>query len=166
MKFEGEHRRMKLSEIINCLNLGNISIICFLVLSLVEISPIKINPWSMLIKWFAQMLGIIELKTEIVQVRDRMDELEKKIDNMKISEDEKYQLKEALAARRRILRFNDELLQKVRHSKEMFDDILSDISDYDRYCRTHPDFVNQKAVFAEQNVGKAYKKCMEENDFL
>jgi hypothetical protein len=157
---------MKLSEIINSLNLGNISIICFLVLSLVEISPIKINPWSMLIKWFAQMLGIIELKTEIVQVRDRMDELEKKIDNMKISNDEKNQLKEALAARRRILRFNDELLQKVRHSKEMFDDILSDISDYDRYCRTHPDFVNQKAVFAEQNVGKAYKKCMEDNDFL
>jgi hypothetical protein len=48
----------------------------------------------------------------------------------------------------------------------MFDDILSDISDYDRYCRMHPDFVNQKAVFAEQNVGKAYKKCMEDNDFL
>jgi uncharacterized coiled-coil DUF342 family protein len=120
----------------------------------------------MLIKWIARLLGISDLKSEIVQVRDRMDELEKKIDNMKISNDEKNQLKEALAARRRILRFNDELLQKVRHSKEMFDDILSDISDYDRYCRTHPDFVNQKAVFAEQNVGKAYKKCMDENDFL
>jgi hypothetical protein len=166
MKFEGEHRRMKLSEIINSLNLGNISIICFLVLSLVEISPIKINPWSMLIKWLAKLLGILDLRTEIVQVRDRMDELEKKIDNMKISEEEKEQLKEALAARRRILRFNDELLLKIKHSKEMFDDILSDISDYDRYVRTHPDFVNQKAVFAEQNVGKAYKKCMEENDFL
>ena len=157
---------MKPTELLNQLNLGNLSIMIFLVLSLVEISPIKINPWSMLIKWFAQMLGIIELKTEIVQVRDRMDELEKKIDNIKISNDEKNQLKEALSARRRILRFNDELLQKVRHSKEMFDDILSDISDYDRYCRAHPDFVNQKAVFAEQNVGEAYKKCMEENDFL
>ena len=157
---------MKLTELLNQINLGNLSIMIFLVLSLVEISPIKINPWSMLIKWFAQMLGIIELKTEIVQVRDRMDELEKKIDNIKISNDEKNQLKEALSARRRILRFNDELLQKVRHSKEMFDDILSDISDYDRYCRAHPDFINQKAVFAEQNVGEAYKKCMEENDFL
>lgn len=157
---------MKLNELLNAINLGNLSILLFMVLSLVEISPIKINPWSMLIRWLARLLGIIDLKTEIIQVRDRMDELEKKIDNMKISNDEKNQLKEALAARRRILRFNDELLQKVRHSKEMFDDILSDISDYDRYCRTHPDFVNQKAVFAEQNVGKAYKKCMDENDFL
>ena len=157
---------MKLTELLNQLNLGNLSILLFLALSLIEISPIKINPWSVLIKWIAKLLGISDLKTEIVQVRDRMDELEKKIDNMQISNDEKNQLKEALAARRRILRFNDELLQKVRHSKEMFDDILSDISDYDRYVRMHPDFVNQKAVFAEQNVGKAYKKCMEENDFL
>jgi hypothetical protein len=157
---------MKLSEIINSLNLGNISIICFLVLSLVEISPIKINPWSMLIKWFAQMLGIIELKTEIVQVRDRMDELEKKIDNIKISNDERNQLKEALAARRRILRFNDELLLKIKHSKEMFNDILKDITDYDNYCRTHPDFKNKKAVFAEENVARAYQDCMENNSFL
>jgi hypothetical protein len=120
----------------------------------------------MLIKWIANLLGIVELKTDIMQIRDRMDELEEKIDNMKISEDEKFQLKEALAARRRILRFNDELLQKVKHSKEMFDDVLSDIDNYDRYCRAHPDFVNQKAVFAEQNVGKAYKQCTDENSFL
>ena len=157
---------MKLTELLNQLNLGNLSILLFLALSLVEISPIKINPWSMLIKWLARLLGISDLKTEIVQVRDRMDELEKKIDKMKISEEEKEQLKEALAARRRILRFNDELLQKVRHSKEMFDDILKDITDYDNYCREHPDFLNKKAVLSEQNVARAYQKCMEENDFL
>ena len=63
---------------------------------------------------------------------------------MKISEEEKEQLKEALATRRRILRFNDELLQKIKHSKEMFDDTLKDITDYDNYCRTHPDFKNKK----------------------
>ena len=157
---------MNLNDFLNNLNLGNLSFIVIMVLSLVEISPIKINPWSVLIKWIAKLLGIVDLKTEMVQVRDRMDELEKKIDNMKISDEEKEQLKEALAARRRILRFNDELLLKIKHSKEMFNDILKDITDYDNYCRTHPDFVNQRAVFAEQNVGKAYKKCMEENDFL
>ena len=157
---------MNLNDFLNNLNLGNLSFIVIMVLSLVEISPIKINPWSVLIKWIAKLLGIVDLKTDMVQVRDRMDELEKKIDQMKISEKEKEQIKEALAARRRILRFNDELLLKIKHSKEMFNDILKDITDYDNYCRTHPDFVNQRAVFAEQNVGKAYKKCMEENDFL
>ena len=157
---------MNLKEIFDNLNLGNLSIICFLALSLIEISPIKVNPWSMLIKWIARLLGISDLKTEIVQVRDRMDELEKKIDNMQISNDEKNQLKEALAARRRILRFNDELLLKIKHSKEMFNDILKDITDYDNYCRTHPDFKNKKAVFAEENVARAYQDCMENNSFL
>ena len=157
---------MNLNDLLIYLNLGNLSILLFLVLSLVEISPIKINPWSMLIRWFARLLGISDLKTEIVQVRDRMDELEKKIDNMKISEEEKAQLKEALAARRRILRLNDELLLKIKHSKEMFDDILKDITDYDNYCRTHPDFKNKRAAFAEENVAQAYQDCMENNSFL
>ena len=157
---------MNLNDFLNNLNLGNLSFVVIMALSLVEISPIKINPWSIFIKWIAKLLGIVELKTEIVQVRDRMDELEKKIDNMKISEEEKEQLKEALAARRRILRFNDELLLKIKHSKEMFNDILKDITDYDNYCRTHPDFKNKKAVFAEENVARAYQDCMENNSFL
>ena len=71
---------MKLNELLNAINLGNLSILLFLILSLVEISPIKINPWSMLIKWIARLLGIVELKTDVIQIRDRMDELEEKID--------------------------------------------------------------------------------------
>ena len=66
---------MSLNDFLNNLNLGNLSFIVIMVLSLVEISPIKINPWSMLIRWFARLLGISALKTEIVQVRDRMDDL-------------------------------------------------------------------------------------------
>lgn len=150
---------MNLNEFLLKLNLGDLSVIFFLVLSLIQIAPIKINPWSMLLQWIARLLGIIELK-------DRMNELERKIDQLKVSEEEKYQLKEALEARRRILRFNDELLQNVRHSKEMFDDILKDITDYDNYCQEHPKFVNKKAVLSEQNVAKAYQKCMADNDFL
>ena len=63
---------MKLNELLNTINLGNLSFIVIMVLSLVEISPIKINPWSVLIKWIAKLLGISDLKTEIAQVRDRV----------------------------------------------------------------------------------------------
>ena len=54
----GRASRMKLNELLNAINLGNLSILLFLVLSLVEISPIKINSWSMLIRWLARLLGI------------------------------------------------------------------------------------------------------------
>jgi hypothetical protein len=49
-------RGMNLNEILNNLNLGNVSIICFLLLSFIEISPIKINPWAALAKWLRHEL--------------------------------------------------------------------------------------------------------------
>ena len=52
-------------------------------------------------------------------VRASIEALRKELDKMKTAEDER----EARNARRRILRFNDELLRKVDHSKEYFDDI-------------------------------------------
>jgi hypothetical protein len=157
---------MKLSEIINSLNLGNISVICFLVLSLVEISPIKINPWSWLCRVLAKYIGITDIKSELVEMRENVDELDYKIDHLKVEEEEKRELHEALATRRRILRFNDELLQSMRHSQEMFNDVLDDITDYDNYCNMHPNFVNQRAVLAESNIKTQYQKCVEQHDFL
>jgi hypothetical protein len=60
---------MTLNEIINQLNLGNLSIIIFLILSLVEISPIKINPWSMLCKWLQKQLSLEEIKEDLMDSR-------------------------------------------------------------------------------------------------
>ena len=73
---------------------------------------------------------------------------------------------EAKDARRRILRFNDELLNNVCHSKELFDDALEDIDTYDKFCADHPEFPNNKTVMAESNIRRCYQKCMEDQDFL
>ena len=72
----------------------------------------------------------------------------------------------ALEARRRILRFNDELLNHVMHSKEYFDEILSDIDIYERYCREHPNFPNNKTVMSIEHIKECYKKCEKEDSFL
>lgn len=145
----------------------DILLIFFIILlSLVEITPIKINPWTCLICWISHIQGLDKLSEEVASIRLHMDEIDKKIDNIKSESEEKSALKDALLSRHRVLRFNDELLQCVRHSKEMFDDILQDITDYDRYCATHPNFRNQKAVQAELNIKRKYQKCMEEHDFL
>lgn len=69
-------------------------------------------------------------------------------------------------ARRRILHFNDELLNNARHSKEFFDNALEDIDTYDKFCADHPEFPNNKAVMAESNIRRCYQKCMEDQDFL
>lgn len=66
----------------------------------------------------------------------------------------------------RILRFNDEVKQGTRHTEEHFNQILEDITKYNRYCGEHKDFPNDKAVLAIKNIRDTYDKCMEENDFL
>lgn len=51
-------------------------------------------------------------------------------------------------------------------TKEHFDQILDDITRYERYCADHPEYENNKAVFAIANIKRVYQKCADENIFL
>lgn len=73
---------------------------------------------------------------------------------------------EATTCRYRILHFNDEVLHGTKHSKEHFDQILDDITKYERYCDEHPEYENNKAVMAIENIKRVYQKCAGENIFL
>lgn len=103
------------------------------------------------------------------QKKGKRAELDKKIDGIQNDLDKlraEIKRNDALQARRRILRFNDELLSGLKHSKEAFDDILEDIDIYDTYCAAHPDFKNNKGVLAKQHVNDTYLKCEKEGSFL
>lgn len=95
------------------------------------------------------------IKDSITEISKQQQGLSKKIDE-----------NEAKGARRRILRFADELLQKKKHTKDYFDDVLADIDMYDRYCKANPDFPNNRTMMAEANIKMAYKERLEEHDFL
>ena len=110
-----------------------------------------------------------ELADSLVEIRKGYDNQQKDIDNLKDSFKtmrEEEGVKDAQAARRRILRFNDELLRNVDHSKEYFDDILEDVRLYDVYCGEHKDFTNGKTVMATKNIKRCYENCMEKHSFL
>ena len=121
-----------------------------IVMSLVEISPIKINPWS----WLGNMLnkGILA----------KLEKVEKDVAEVKREVGEST----AVTSRYRILRFDDEILHDIRHSKEHFDQILLDIDVYEKFCEEHPDFKNNLAVMAIKHIKEIYQKCSRENSFL
>lgn len=140
---------MDLNEILKNIGIGLVALSAF-----VEISPIKLNPW----KWVARAIG----KAINGEVFERLDRIEKTLDGHLETELEK----DALDARRRILRFNDEILQGDRHTKEHFDEILRDIDVYEAYCESHLKFKNNQAVLSIQNIRETYKEVSKQHDFL
>jgi uncharacterized protein YecE (DUF72 family) len=72
----------------------------------------------------------------------------------------------ATTYRYRILRFDDEVRHDAKHTKEHFDQILEDIKEYETYCDNHPDFRNNRAVFAIENIERVYKMCRDQGTFL
>ena len=40
------------------------------------------------------------------------------------------------------------------------------IDAYEKYCRAHPDYRNNRAVFAIQHIGNVYEERLQKRDFL
>ena len=93
---------------------------------------------------------------------DKVDTLEKKVEKM----DQDDKLQRAKDARTRVLRFGDELLHDVRHTKEHFDDVLRDITEYEIYCDEHPKFENDQMHITAEHIKETYNKCLKEHSFL
>lgn len=128
---------------------------------LLEISPIKINPWTWLFSPLRKALTG-ELFENIKGLKTQIDQFKQDFENH-IKE---FHENKAGQARQRILRFNDEILQKQKHTKEHFEEILADIDYYEDYCAEHPKYPNNKAVIAIENIKATYKKCQEHHGFL
>lgn len=102
-------------------------------------------------------------------VKDEVKRLDGKIDSISTKQDTleaRMDRDSADDARRMILTYNDELLRKVSHSKESFDQILRDVDQYERFSRLHPDYPNNQAVAAIANIKRCYQKCLDESLFL
>ena len=131
-------------------NKGSLSVVVLLAMTFLEVSKIKINPWS----WIGNLLN--------GSIIGKMEKIEKDVSELKKEVAESS----AVTSRYRILRFDDEILHKIDHTKEHFDQILLDIDVYEKFCEAHPDFKNNLAVMAIKHIKEIYAKCSRENSFL
>lgn len=130
-------------------------------LTLLQITPIKINPWTALARWLGRALNSDVLK-ELSDVRSTQQVTAKKLDDH-IAADE---IRHANRQRERILQFNNELLRNIPHTREDFIDILAVIDAYNIYCRTHADYQNNRAIHAIKNIERVYDDRLAKRDFL
>lgn len=135
------------------LTAGTAVIVAFLA-TIIQIAPIKINPWSALARAIGRAIN--------GEVIEKVEKLETSVEALNNKVDEST----AKTARARILRFGDEIIHGVRHSKEHFDDILDDMTDYEHYCREHPDFKNDKTGLTSALIKDTYKECLKNHDFI
>ena len=118
--------------------------IILLLMSFIEVSKIKINPWSSIGKLFGKFLGI-------TAVSNKLDALEKKVDE-----------NQATAIRVRILQFENELQEGRKKSKDSWDQVMDDISRYELYTTTHPDFKNNITDATIRHLTKRYAELLEQ----
>ena len=123
-------------------------------MTLVQIAPVKINPWS----WLAKTVG----KAINSEVSKELGEISKKLDAHVTMDDRRT----ADGHRARILHFNNELLRDIDHTKEEFTEVLTEIDAYEEYCREHPEYPNNRAVLAIENIREVYKERLKLHDFL
>lgn len=162
----------------------------------VEFTPIKINPISILLEWIGTKtnkevvdkvnelgesvsslqndIGTLQekvnslqddvssLQSDVVSLQSDVSSLASTVDENKAIDDERY----AVACRVRILRFGDEVRIGQKHSKEGYDQVLSDIDVYDSYCRDHDEFKNGKTIVTTHKIKEAYASRLDANDFL
>lgn len=144
---------MGASELIKAITGGSLGVLVLL-MTVIQIAPIKINPWSYLLRKLGKSMN-----EDIIK---KVDNLELIVGNLQTSCDERAMTD----CRTRILHFNDEILHKKRHTKEHFDQILIDISNYETYCNKHKDYRNNIAHLAIKHIKDTYDKCIDEDTFL
>ena len=125
-----------------------------ILLTLIQIAPIKVNPWTAL----AQAIGRA-INTDVLT---KLDETRKILDEHIKTDD----ARNADLHRSRILQFNNELLRDIPHTREDFIEILAEIDFYEKYCDTHPEDENNRATHAVANIKRVYDERLIKHDFL
>ena len=96
-----------------------------------------------------------EIKAELKELKEEQQEGFKELNN-------KVDYNAAVLARTHILRFNDEILNGVKHSREYWRQQLDDCDTYEEFCRENPDFKNSYTEIADKNIKTTFEKLMNE----
>lgn len=153
---------MTLQDIINLIQKDGMSwlIILGIITSIIEITPIKVNPISTVMAWIGKAFNKETIK-KLEKVEKKLDEFENKL-NDHITESEKRDVR---LRREKILDFANTCINKIGHTQEEFEFIISECDKYETYCEEN-NIPNGVAKDAISEIHRIYTKCMQENSFL
>lgn len=135
--------------------------------SFIRIPKLELNVWGIIGNELKKgMLKEIDGKIDAISTKvNALSAQVEAVNQHVVAVEEKEEENEAVNCRTRILRFGDEIAHEMEHSKEHFDQILSDIDEYEKYCHAHPNFKNNRTKETNQVILGAYRKRFEKHDF-
>lgn len=110
--------------------------------------------------------GLWGLIQYLISRKDRTNEKLDRLTALVQEVSDRVDTSSATNARTRILRFDDELINGVHHSKEYFQQILEEIDTYESYCEKHPNYKNSACTLAIEHVRHIYARLLEERAFI
>lgn len=122
-------------------------------LTLIQISPLKLDPWSSLGKIFKNFF--------FGDTNKRLDIIQEDIENVKQS----IETDKVDAARWNILDFANSCRNNRKHTKEEWDHCIQSIYWYRDYCEKN-DISNGVMIECEQYLKDTYRHLIEEDNFL
>jgi len=134
--------------------------VLLILMTLIQIAPIKVNPWSAVAKVFGRAINSDVLE-KLNEVQKAQTATRKALDDHIKVDDERN----ADMHRMRILQFNLELMENKPHTREAFIEILEEIDFYERYCSEHKDYQNNRCKHAIANIGRVYDDRLKKHDF-
>ena len=133
------------------ISLGVIGVI--ILLSIVQVSNIKWNPWDKILGWFGKKINS--------SLNNRVEELEKKFD-AHIAEAITDKLENT---RRDILEFCNACMNGRKHTQEQFRFVLKQCDNYEKYIEENH-IKNGEITSAIGEIHRLYDKCIQNNSFL
>lgn len=137
------------------------------ILTIVQIAPIKINPWSFAWKMIKKFFCWIS-RVSLAPVINKMDEINKKVDAMQAEIEvvkKEFEIKNANDWRWDILDFFNSSRNNRPHSKEEWDHAIDQVKKYERHVEIHG-IDNGVLEEASRWLRNKYQEHIEKDDFL
>ena len=145
----------------------NHAFLLVVILTLIQIAPIKINPWSFIYKLFYKFVCWVS-RVSLAPVLNKMDEIDKKVDTMQTEIEvvkKEFEIKNANDWRWDILDFFNSSRNNRPHSKEEWEHALDQVKKYERHVEIH-EIDNGVLEEASKWLRAKYQEHLMQNDFL
>lgn len=130
---------------------GIVVVAFLLISSLIQIAPIRLNPWDIMLGWVGAKIN--KSQQDAIEGMDRrLKDLEIRVTNRDVKD-----------MRQAVLDYAKECRAGTEHTDEDWQQILDIMEEYERFCTEHPDIKNGRVKENTKYLRSLYFRLSDEH---